>query len=100
MNNCRAKRLISPYGSWKPEELIGARVRVRSLPVSNFIYNFDADQLFTISNIYIRISMDGKAITVIELDESPGHVFTWKDLEIESILVKKKEDGDESKESE
>ena len=75
------RRVKDPSGSWEYSQLLGAKVRVKSMPVSNFFCNMSFD-ILTIDNIYFRISLDGKAITVIELAEMPGKVFTWRDLEI------------------
>ena len=101
MKNCKAKRLVGPYGSWKLEELIGAHVRISSMPISNFAKGFDCYQICTIKEILFRISNDGKTITVIILNEFPDYFFTWKDLEVIGIVVKPKENnGNESKESE
>jgi hypothetical protein len=93
MNNCKCKRLVGPYGSWSTEELIGAFVRVNSMPVSNFVKGFDSSATYTIKDIYFRVTVDGKTITTITLNECPGMIFTWKDLEIKGIVVK---DGKES----
>jgi len=93
MTRCECKRIIGPYGSWKYEDLINARVKVSSMPVANFNKGFDADQLFTIKDIYFRISVDGKTISVIELNELPGQIFTWKDLEVVGIYINNEENG-------
>ena len=108
MKNCKAKRLVGPYGSWTREELIGAHVRISSMPVSNFaIRGFDCHQVCTIKDIIFRISNEGKAITIILLDQFPDYFFTWKDLEVIGIVVKPKKkkkqtdtDSEESKEEE
>jgi hypothetical protein len=47
-----------------------------------------------------RISNDGKVITIILLDQFPDYFFTWKDLEVIGIVVKPKNNGNESEESE
>ena len=76
------KQIKDPSGSWDYEQLIGAKVQVKSLQVSNFFNCFNSSDICTIKNIYFRISLDGKAITVIELDQYPGKVFLWRDLQI------------------
>lgn len=85
-SNCKNKRIIGPSGNWDYYQVIGAKVRIQSLPVSNFFgcMNSTTD-FYTISDIYFRISLDGKTITVIELEEYPGRFFTWKDLEVVEI---------------
>ena len=100
MKNCKAKRLVGPYGSWTLEELKGAHVRISSIPVSNFAGGFDCHQICTIKDITFRISNDGKTITIITLDQFTDYVFGWKDLEVVVIVVKPKGNGNESKESE
>lgn len=76
------RRVKDPSGSWEYSQLLGAKVRVKSMPVSNFFCSINASDLLTIDNIYFRVSLDGKTITVIELTEIPGKIFTWRDLEI------------------
>ena len=76
------KRIKDPSGNWDYEKLIGAKVSVKSLPVSNFFGCFDGSGNKTIKDIYFRISIDGKAMTIIELEEYPDKIFTWRDLEI------------------
>ena len=100
MKNCKAKRLVGPYGSWSREELIGAHVRISSMPVSNFAGGFDCHQTFTIKDIIFRINTEGKTITVIILDQYPDYFFTWKDLEVIGIVVKPINDGNKSEKSE
>lgn len=86
MNNCANKRIVGPSGIWEYEQLLGAKVKLKSLPVSNFFGCMcsDSDTL-TIKDIYFRISLDGKTITVLELAEYPGKIFTWKDVEVVDI---------------
>ena len=87
-SNCKNNRITSPSGIWEYEQLIGAKVRVCSMPISNFFNCFSGgNELLTIKDIYIRISLDGKAITVIELVEYPGKIFTWKDLEVVELNI-------------
>ena len=81
-SNCSSKRIICPDGVWDASDLIGAHVKVMSMPVSNFFLFQDADKVCTIKEIYFRVSLDGKAITVIVLNEYPDLIFTWKDLMI------------------
>lgn len=85
MGNCSRRRVKSPNGTWGYNSLIGAQVKVRSTAVTNFFGTFLASDVCTIKDIYFQISLDGKAITVIELAEYPGKFFTWKDLEVVEI---------------
>lgn len=95
MTNCECKRMVKPHGTWTLEDLIGARVNISSMPVTNFVgKEFSSGVTCTIKDIYFRVSLDGKTITIVELEEYPGYFFTWKDLEIEAILIKPKKDGE------
>ena len=100
MKNCKAKRLVGPYGSWTKEELLGAHVRISSMPVSNFVKGFDCNQICTIKDISFRVSNEGKTITIITLDQFPEYTFGWKDIEVVGIVVKPINNGNESEESE
>lgn len=84
MNICNG-RVNGPSGLWKYYQLVGAKVLIKSTPSCNFFAIKNASSEYTIKEIYVRISYDGKGITVIELEELPGKVFTWRDLEIVSI---------------
>lgn len=91
MSNCSCKRIYNPSGIWKIEDLIGSRVKIHSLPISNFVA-LDCNEIFTIDRVEFRISMDGKAITIIFLKGLPDIEFTFKDLIIESLIIEEKED--------
>ena len=81
---CRKTRVTDPAGIWDYNNLIGATVRICSSSVSNFnnIFSHDSSTLHTISDVYFRVSTDGKAITIIKLSDLPEGIFTWKDLEV------------------
>ena len=93
--NCKCKRLIGPSGLWKLENLIGAHVRVSSMPVSNFAA-LDTDQIFEVEKVEFRISLDGKAITVVILKGLPDMIFTLKDIMFVCLNVKEEENNEES----
>ena len=93
MSNCDCKRIICPDGVWDTNDLIGAHVTISSMPASNFFTSQDALKICTIKEIYFRVSLDGKAITVIELNEFPGIIFTWKDLKIEGLVYEESEEN-------
>jgi hypothetical protein len=42
---------------------------------------------------HCRLSLDGKTITIIELDQYPGKVFTWRDLEVVEIKNRSRYDA-------
>jgi len=87
MSNCGCKRDMDPAGIWDYQNMIGAQVKVKSMPVSNFSSGIMASDTYTIGDIYFRVSLDGKTITVIRLKELPDLFFTWKDLEIIRTLT-------------
>lgn len=87
MSNCGCKRDMDPSGIWDYQNMIGAQVRVKSMPISNFSRGIMASDVFTIEDIYFRVSLDGKTITVIRLKEFPDLFFTWKDLEVIRTLT-------------
>lgn len=96
MSNCKYKRIICPDGIWTASDLVGAHVKVMSMPATNFFQIQDADKVCTIKDINFRISLDGKAITTIELKEFPGKVFTWKDLCVIGLVQEEPENEEES----
>lgn len=87
MSNCGCKRDMDPAGIWDYQNMIGAQVKVKSMPVSNFSSGIMASDTYTIGDIYFRVSLDGKTITVIRIKELPDLFFTWKDLEIIKTLT-------------
>jgi hypothetical protein len=87
MNNNRCECRQDPAGTWDYKDLIGSGVKVRSMPTSNFCA-IDANETFTIDDIYFRASLDGKMITVVKLKELPGLFFTLRDLELVGIKRK------------
>lgn len=65
------------------ENLIGAKVKVKSASMQNGFHRVkDINQLFTVSDIGFRISIDGKCHTIISLAEITDRTFTLKDIEI------------------
>lgn len=78
--NCECKRLVGPCGIWSLDDLIGSVVTIASLSVSNFGLTIDSDKKYEVEDIEFRISLDGKAITVVKLKGINNHVFTLKDL--------------------
>lgn len=65
------------------ENLIGSKVKIKSATMQNGFYRMkDINQLFTISEIGFRISIDGKCHTIISLAEITDRTFTLKDIEI------------------
>ncbi len=86
---CNKKRVTDPAGIWDYRNLIGANVRVSSMPFSNLnnIFAFDSTAIHTIEDIYFRVTTDGKTITVIRLKDLPDCIFTWKDLEVLNLSM-------------
>lgn len=88
MGVCKCDGYSCPDGIWDRGDLIGAHVRVNSMPGINFSAFQDADKVCTISDIYFRVTLDGKTTTIIKLAEYPKLIFTWRDLEIVEVLNK------------
>lgn len=80
-DNCSCKRGIPPHGLWSIDNLIGAKVVIISTSIGNFLMGFDANEERTIKDVQFRISIDGKAITLVTLEGLEGKTFTLKDLE-------------------
>ena len=91
--NCECKRIIGPSGIWTLEELIGAKVKIGSMPISNFgnTLAIDSEQEFEVENVDFRISLYGKAITVVKLKDLDDFIFTLKDLIFTGIILKTEE---------
>lgn len=86
--NCKNMRIVDPSGNWEYEQLLGAKVILKSTPISNFFQNcsnVSSNGVHTIKDIYFRVSIDGKAITIIELEDMPDKFFTWRDIEITEL---------------
>ena len=91
--NCDYKRIIGPSGIWKLEDLIGATVKISSMPISNMrTIAIDSSQGFTVEYIDFRVSLDGKAITVVKLKRLEDLVFTLKDLIFTGVILKEEEE--------
>jgi len=75
-------------GTWKYEEMIGARVKVRSLPVANRFSSISGNTIYTIEDIIFQVSDDGKTVVVVKLMGTDS-IFTFKDLEIISLKPRK-----------
>lgn len=78
-------RLTCPAGIWNIENLIGAKVAIRSTGICNLSSGW-ADDDYIIKDIYFRISTDGKTITLVELEGLEGETFTFKDLEVLGVV--------------
>ena len=88
-SNCECKRIIGPTGIWNLEDLIGATVKIGSMPISNFgNIAIDSEQSFVVESVEFRISLDGKAITVVKLKNLDGYIFTLKDLIFTGVILK------------
>jgi hypothetical protein len=85
-NNCRKSRFVCPAGIWSYDNLIGAKVRIVSTTIGNFNQFSAIEDDYTIKDIYFRVSVDGKTITLVELEGLEDQYFTFKDLEILSIV--------------
>lgn len=76
--------VTSPIGLWDYEQLIGASVKIGSLPVYRGIFGLDSDSKYVIEDIKFKMTSTGISICQVFLEgiESP---FEWKDLEITGL---------------
>ncbi len=77
--------MTSPMGTWQPDQLIGAKVRVKSMSLRSSLFGFDSESIYTITGVGFRMSALGKAYGVVYLDGFGTKEFVWKDLEILSL---------------
>lgn len=89
-SNCRTKRYTCPAGIWELDNMIGAIVAIRSTGIGNFT-DCEASGEYKIKDVIFRVSVDGKTITLVELEGLEGDYFTFKDLEILSIVGRPQE---------
>ena len=75
-------------GTWSYREMIGAKFRVKSLPLSiggklqkgcGFRYS---NMILTLKDVYFRASTDGKVIPLFRMEEVCGRLFLPRDLEL------------------
>lgn len=82
-NNCKYKRETDPAGVWNYSDLIGATIRIKSLPITAFgTIRLTSGDICKIEDIVFRISLDGKTITRIITKEYPDLQLTFKDIEV------------------
>lgn len=74
--------VTSPSGLWDYQNLIGASVRIKSLPIKSGIFNFDSDSTYQIEDIRFRVSRTGRSYASIKLGGIDSREFVWKDLEV------------------
>lgn len=88
--NCRTKRYTCPAGIWEIDNMIGSTVAIRSTGIGNLTKG-DISGEYKIKDISFRVSIDGKTITLVELEGLEGDYFTFKDLEILSVIGRPQE---------
>lgn len=82
--NCSHSKNVQPDGIWDLSNMIGAKVKIASIS-GYFNYNVqDFSKTYTVVDIKFRVSLDGKAITLVYLDGITG-TFTLKDLEFITV---------------
>ena len=83
----KTKRYCCPAGIWEIENLVGAKVAIRSVGIGAFNGGSSlVDGEYKIKNIHFRISTDGKVITMVELEGHEDEPVTFKDLEVLSVV--------------
>lgn len=82
--------VTSPSGNWGIENLIGGKVRIKSVSIWNGLFSggMDGKKEYTIEEVKFRISLDGKCFTILKLKDVPDRLFTLKDVEIVSVVCK------------
>lgn len=85
MSICSRTRISNPNGTWGYSSIVGSKVRLRSTPISNFFGTYCASDSYTVKDVYFQISLDGKAITELELVGLEGKFFTLKDVQFIEI---------------
>ena len=58
--------------------MIGAKVEL--VRAQGCIKIDEPGKEYTIKEVKFRVSLDGKILTIIRLEELPDAIFTWKDL--------------------
>lgn len=84
MKTSRFISVQSPAGLWTPMQLIGATVKIKSTSVASGLFSFDAEDLYNIESIGLRMNARGKAYSVVTLKGVSGE-FLWKDLEVTGL---------------
>ena len=63
------------------QELVGAKVHIISVTMQNCNYHGTSKDVYTVGNIYFRVTLDGKCHTLVSLAEIPEMTFKLTDLE-------------------
>lgn len=72
-------------GVWNYSDMIGAKAKIKSIPVYNRFGKYSGDDTHTIEDLIFRVDETGKTICVVKLSGLEGD-FTFKDLEITSLM--------------
>lgn len=83
--NSNSKRIKDTAGTWDYDRIVGAKVKVKSIPIVDFNFDVNTSDVYTVKDVIFKISIDGKVITLVRLVEAPGNVFPWKDLMVVEI---------------
>lgn len=77
-------------------DLIGAKVKVGSLTMSNGLkWNRPADEIYTVSDVKFRVTIDGKCHTIVTLAEITDRTFALKDLKLVEYHQPNNDEGSE-----
>lgn len=72
-------------GVWSYSDLIGAKVKIKSIPVFGRMGSYSGDIVHVIEDVIFRVDETGKTICVVKLENVEGD-FTFKDLEVTSLM--------------
>ena len=73
--------ITSPLGLWEYRNLIGAKVKIGSLPIGYGLFGYDSEAIYVIEDIFVRMSKFGKSYAVVRL-EGEKRAFALKAFEI------------------
>jgi hypothetical protein len=96
MNSSTENRvaLTNPAGVWSYENLIGAKVHVKSSSGWNGLFSEDENKSFEITEVKFKINLDGKIETVVKLSGKENVLYHLKDLEIYQVFCALNKDTD------
>lgn len=71
-----------PCGIWELKNMIGAKVKIKSVSGWNISGTADEDVLYTIEAIDFQINQDKLITAIVKLKEKAGKSYIFPDLEI------------------
>lgn len=81
IRRCEECKCQEIAGTWTYEDLKGAAVRIKSLPIANRFGFRYSDEPYEIDDIIFQVTQTGKTIVIVKL-KGTDCLFTFKDLEV------------------